>query len=68
MRLPYAFRISLRSLLRSPILFASAVIALGLGIAAPTTMFTIANGALRAARRYSCARPRLHAGRCRVRR
>lgn len=47
MRLPYAFRISLRSLLRSPILFASAVIALGLGIAAPTTMFTIANGALR---------------------
>jgi putative ABC transport system permease protein len=44
---PYALRIALRSLLRTPFLYLCAVLAIGLGIAAPTTMVTIANAVLR---------------------
>ncbi|MEX1182352.1 MAG: ABC transporter permease [Gemmatimonadota bacterium] len=47
MPLPYAIRIPLRSLRRSPMLFGSAIFAIAMGVAAPTTMFTVAAGALR---------------------
>lgn len=43
----HALLMALRSLLRTPFLYACAVVAIGLGIAAPTTMVTIADAVLR---------------------
>ena len=45
--MPPTLRIAVRSLLRTPFVYFCAVVAIGLGIAAPTTMVTIADAVLR---------------------
>ena len=44
--MPLSLRIALRSLLRNPFVYGCAVLAIALGIAAPTTMFTIGDALL----------------------